>query len=74
MVSNMASNVATLAAKYIATMSQSTQMQQGKQRRPCKTNWSDTNNGADRKLDLIRSKFHGLPVKEGLLYSGGLAV
>ena len=41
MISNMASNV--------ATVSQSSQIQQGKQRRPSKTNWSDTNNGTDGK-------------------------
>lgn len=54
MVYNMASNV--------TTVSPSSQMQQGKQRRPRKTNWSDSEitvltERVEEKLDLIRSKF-----------------
>ena len=51
MVFNMASNVATVS-----------QMQQAKQKRPCKTNWSNLEitvltEKVEENLDLIRSKF-----------------
>ena len=51
MVFNMVSSVATVS-----------QMQQGKQKRPCKTNWSDSEitvltDEVEENLDLIRSKF-----------------
>ena len=51
MVFNMASSVATVS-----------QMQQGKQKRPRKTNWSDSEitvltEKVEENLDLIRSKF-----------------
>ena len=51
MVSNMAPGVATVS-----------QMQQGKQKRPRKTNWSDSEitvltEKVEENLDLIRSKF-----------------
>ena len=51
MVFNMVSNVATVS-----------QMQQAKQKRPCKTNWSDLEitvltEKVEENLDLIRSKF-----------------